>query len=85
MTPLLDRKKLDLKGFILVELVVVIASGGGFFVFKKVQEEVNPIRILVMWTMMRTMMQIAPLMKMIMNLCKQDRLDAWGNLWIAFT
>lgn len=85
MTPLLDRKKLDLKGFILVELVVVIASGGGFFVFKKVQEEVKPIRILVMWTMMRTMMQIAPLMKMIMNLCKQDRLDAWGNLWIAFT
>ena len=80
----MDRKKLDLKGFILVELVVVIASGGGFFVFKKVQEEVKPIRILVMW-MMRTMMQIAPLMKMIMNLCKQDRLDVWGNLWIAFT
>ena len=42
----MDRKKLDLKGFILVELVVVIASGGGFFVFKKVQEEVKPIRIL---------------------------------------
>ena len=20
-----------------------------------------------------------------MNLCKQDRLDVWGNLWIAFT
>lgn len=35
------QKKLDLKGFILVELVVVIASGGGFFVFKKVQEAVN--------------------------------------------
>ena len=81
----MDRKKLDLKGFILVELVVVIASGGGFFVFKKVQEEVKPIRILVMWMMRRTMMQIAPLMKMIMNLCEQDRLDAWGNLWIAFT
>ena len=42
----MDMKKLDLKGFILVELVVVIASGGGFFVFKKVQEEVKPIRIL---------------------------------------
>ena len=27
---------------------------------------------------MSAFMQIAPLMKMIMNLCKQDRLDAWG-------
>jgi hypothetical protein len=27
---------------------------------------------------LRTMMQIAPSMKMIKNLCKQDRLDAWG-------
>ena len=50
--------------------------------------------MLIMWTMtrtmdtirsLRTMMQIAPSMKMIMNLCKQDRLDAWGNLRIAFT
>ena len=31
------------------------------------------------------MMQIAPLMKMIMNLCKQDSLDAWGSLRAAFT
>ena len=30
-------------------------------------------------------MQIAPSMKMIMNLCKQDRLDAWGSLRVAFT
>ncbi len=52
------------------------------------------IRMQIMWTMtrtmgtirsLRTMMQIAPSMKMIMNLCKQDRLDAWGNLRIAFT
>ena len=52
------------------------------------------IRMLVMWTMtrtmgtirsLRTMMQIAPSMKMIMNLCKQDRLVAWGNLRVAFT
>lgn len=28
---------------------------------------------------------IAPLTKMIMNLCKLDRLDAWGNLRVAFT
>ena len=40
--------------------------------------------MLIMWTMtrtmgtiqrLRTMMQIAPSMKMIMNLCKQDRLN----------
>ncbi len=24
-------------------------------------------------------------MKMIMNLCKQDRVNAWGNLQVAFT
>ena len=34
---------------------------------------------------LRTMMQIALSMKMIMNLCKQDRLDAWGSLRVAFT
>ena len=34
---------------------------------------------------MTAFMQIAPSMKMIMNLCKQDRLDAWGSLRIAFT
>ena len=28
---------------------------------------------------------LAPSMKMIMNLCKQDRLDAWGSLRVAFT
>ena len=52
------------------------------------------IRMQIMWTMtrtmdtirsLRTMMQIAPPMKMIMNLCKQDRLDAWGSLRVAFT
>ena len=52
------------------------------------------IRMLIMWTMTRTMgtirslrttMKIAPSMKMIMNLCKQDRLDAWGSLRVAFT
>ena len=51
-------------------------------------------QMLIMWTMtrtmgtirsLRTMMQIAPSMKMIMNLCKQDRLDAWGSLRVAFT
>ena len=80
--------------------LIVFACGGGFFVFKKVQEkkkaqevakpdpdadyvdddeDYGTIRSL------RTMMQIAPLMKMIMNLCKQDRLDAWGSLRVAFT
>ena len=51
-------------------------------------------QMLIMWTMtrtmgtirsFRTMMKIAPSMKMIMNLCKQDRLDAWGSLRVAFT
>ena len=71
--------------------LIVLACGGGFFVFKKVQEKKKEqerqslIRMLIMWTMtrtmgtirsLRTMMQIAPPMKMIMNLCKQDRLDA---------
>ena len=51
-------------------------------------------QMLIMWTMTRTMgtirslrttMKIAPSMKMIMNLCKQDRLDAWGSLRVAFT
>ena len=50
--------------------------------------------MLIMWTMtrimgtirsLRTMMQIAPSMKMIMNLYKQDRLNAWGNLQVVFT
>ena len=50
--------------------------------------------MLIMWTMtrtmgtiqrLRTMMQIAPSMKMIMNLCKQDRVNASGNLQVAFT
>ena len=31
------------------------------------------------------MMQIAPSMKMILNLSKQDRLGARGNLRVAFT
>ena len=68
--------------------------------FTKPVEETKPevvetvIRMLIMWTMtrtmdtirsLRTMMQIAPSMKMIMNLCKQDRLDAWGSLRVAFT
>ena len=51
-------------------------------------------QMLIMWTMtrtmgtirsLRTMMKIVPSMKMIMNLCKQDRLDAWGSLRVAFT
>ncbi len=80
--------------------LIVLACGGGFFVFKKVQEKKKAqeaaklTQMLIMWTMTRTMgtirslrttMKIAPSMKMIMNLCKQDRLDAWGSLRVAFT
>ena len=48
--------------------------------------------MLIMWTMtrtmgtiqrLRTMMQIAPSMKMIMNLCKQDRLNAWATFRLS--
>ena len=71
--------------------LIVLACGGGFFVFKKVQEKkkeqeaakpdpdadyVTMTRIMDTIRSLRTMMQIAPSVKMIMNLCKQDRLDA---------
>ena len=61
--------------------LIVLACGGGFFVFKRQ----SLTQMLIMWTMTRTMgtirslrttMKIAPSMKMIMNLCKQDRLGA---------
>ena len=53
--------------------------------FTKPVEETKPEVVESDLRSLTTMMQIAPLMKMIMNLCKQDRLDAWGNLRIAFT
>ena len=77
--------------------LIVLACGGGFFVFKKVQEKKkeqeaakpDPDADYVDddedYRSLRTMMEIAPSMKMIMNLCKQDRLDAWGSLRVAFT
>ncbi len=80
--------------------LIVLACGGGFFVFKKSRKRrrhrkrQSLTRMQIMWTMtrtmgtirsLRTMMQIALSMKMIMNLCKQDRLDAWGSLRVAFT
>ena len=46
------------------------------------------IRMLIMWTMTMTMGTIPSLrtmMQMIMNLCKQDRLDAWGSFRVVFT
>ena len=55
---------------------------------RKHRKRQSLIRMLIMWTMtrimdtirsLRTMMQIASSMKMIMNLCKQDRLDAWAD------
>ena len=51
---------------------------GGLFVME------NNVHILI-----RILLDISevdtPSMKMIMNLCKQDRLDAWGSLRVAFT
>ena len=48
-------------------------------------EQNNEMDMALLMMFMSAFMQIAPLMKMIMNLCKQDRLDAWGSLRVAFT
>ena len=75
-------------------LNVRTGAGMNYEIIDQLRPGESLIRMLIMWTMtrtmdtirsLRTMMQIAPSMKMIMNLCKQDRLDAWGNLRIAFT
>lgn len=80
--------------------LIVLACGGGFFVFKKVQEKkkaqeaakpdpdadyVDDDEDYGYDPEFEETMKIAPSMKMIMNLCKQDRLDAWGSLRVAFT
>ena len=79
--------------------LIVLVCGGGFSYSRKSRKRrrhrkrQSLTRMPIMWTMtrttgtirsLRTMMQIALSMKMIMNLCKQDRLDAWGNLRVAF-
>ena len=75
-------------------LNVRTGAGMNYEIIDQLRPGESLIRMLIMWTMtrimdsirsLRTMMQIAPPIKMIMNLCKQDRLDAWGNLRIAFT
>ena len=80
--------------------LIVLACGGGFFVFKKVQEKkkaqeaakpdpdadyVDDDEDYGYDPEFEDDDADAPSMKMIMNLCKQDRLDAWGNLRVAFT
>ena len=75
-------------------LNVRTGAGMNYEIIDQLRPGESLIRMLIMWTMTRTMgtirslrmmMQIVPLTKMIMNLCKLDRLDAWGNLRIAFT
>ena len=80
--------------------LIVLACGGGFFVFKKVQEKkkaqeaakpdpdadyVDDDEDYGYDPEFEDDDADAPSMKMIMNLCKQDRLDAWDNLRVAFT
>ena len=80
--------------------LIVLACGGGFFVFKKVQEKkkeqeaakpdpdadyVDDDEDYGYDPEFEDDDADAPSMKMIINLCKQDRLDAWGNLRVAFT
>ena len=67
-------------------------AGMNYEIIDQLRPGESLIRMLIMWTMtmgtilsLRTMMQIALLMKMIMNLCKQDRLDAWGSFRVVFT
>ena len=69
-------------------LNVRTGAGMNYEIIDQLRPGESLIRMLIMWTMtrtmdtirsLRTMMQIAPLTKMIMNLCKQDRLDAWAT------
>ena len=75
-------------------LNVRTGAGMNYEIIDQLRPGESLIRMLIMWMMTRTMgtirslrttMKIAPSMKMIMNLCKQDRLDAWGSLRVAFT
>ena len=75
-------------------LNVRTGAGMNYEIIDQLRPGESLIRMLIMWTMtmtmgtipsLRTMMQIALLMKMIMNLCKQDRLDAWGSFRVVFT
>ena len=69
-------------------LNVRTGAGMNYEIIDQLRPGESLIRMLIMWTMTMTMGTIPSLrtmMQMIMNLCKQDRLDAWGSLRVAFT
>ena len=78
----------------------MLACGGGFFVFKKVQEKkkaqeaakpdpdadyVDDDEDYGYDPEVEDYDADSSVVKMIMNLYKQDRLNAWGNLQVVFT
>ena len=69
-------------------LNVRTGAGMNYEIIDQLRPGESLIRMLIMWTMTMTMGTIPSLrtmMQMIMNLCKQDRLDAWGSFRVACT
>ncbi|MFR3195528.1 MAG: hypothetical protein ACLTOH_15055 [Waltera sp.] len=69
-------------------LNVRTGAGMNYEIIDQLRPGESLIRMLIMWTMTMTMGTIPSLrtmMQMIMNLCKQDRLDAWGSFRVVFT
>ena len=68
-------------------LNVRTGAGMNYEIIDQLRPGESLIRMLIMWTMTMTMGTIPSLrtmMQMIMNLCKQDRLDAWGSFRVVF-
>ena len=69
-------------------LNVRTGAGMNYEIIDQLRPGESLIRMLIMWTMTMTMGTIPSLrtmMQMIMNLCKLDRLDAWGSFRVVFT
>ena len=69
-------------------LNVRTGAGMNYEIIDQLRPGESLIRMLIMCTMTMTMGTIPSLrtmMQMIMNLCKQDRLDAWGSFRVVFT
>ena len=67
-------------------LNVRTGAGMNYEIIDQLRPGESLIRMLIMWTMtMGTIPSLRTMMQMIMNLCKQDRLDAWGSFRVVFT
>ena len=81
----METGKVVTSGF---RLNVRTGAGMNYEIIDQLRPGESLIRMLIMWTMTMTMGTIPSLrtmMQMIMNLCKQDRLDAWGSFRVVFT